>query len=95
MYALAQIADFRYGKGSVFAADPWRALPKIDDPVLAAVHQRTEQYRPHQAEDRDVHANAQCQCQDDGGRQALHSGNRTKCESEFLEERHAIPQTVN
>ena len=65
-HAGLQVLNLGHREVRVFVTDSRRALPDIDQPVLAAVDQRPQQHTANQAEDGGVGANSQRQRHDDG-----------------------------
>src|SRR6266849_232440 len=75
----ANVLDLRDGEGCVIGADAFGALPDVDEAVLVAVDERTEEHAAHQAEDGGGGADAEGEGEDDCESEAL--GARERAES--------------
>ena len=75
---------------------PGALWPDVDQPILAAIDQRTHQHAADDAEDRGVGADAERERDDDGGGQALRAQQRSQADAHVLDERfaHVEPAAV-
>ena len=85
-----QVAQLGDRKVRVLCADTWRTLADIDQAVLVAVDQRTQQDPLHHAEDGSVGTDAKRQRQDHRNGETFDAGERTEGESEVGQQVHKV-----
>ena len=86
--ARLQVAELRDRKLGVLDADAARALMKVDEAVLVAVHERAQKNAPDDAEDGGVGADAERERDDHSGDQAFDPGERSNGETKIADEIH-------
>ena len=85
--ARLEIVDFRDRERGVLRAEAWRALADVDQPIFVAIDERPEKHAADDAEDRRVGADAERECEDDGGGEALDPEKRADGEANVAAQR--------
>ncbi len=88
-----EVQEFRHGEGGIFDSQPRGTLPDIDEPILIAVDQRTQQNAAHQAEDRRVGADSESQRHHHSGSQPLAARKGPEGKFQVAHEGHDISLT--
>ena len=84
-----EVLDFGYRERGVLHPVARSALADVDETVLVAIHEWSQQYSAHHAEDRGVGADAERQRDHDGRGKSLCATKRSNRDAHVLAERYA------